>query len=46
MVVILHPEPVPLLNVQWPHQSPTLMLTSSLLFLGAGSDARLNLCPL
>lgn len=25
MVVIPHPEPVPLLTVQWPHQSPTLL---------------------
>lgn len=38
MVVILRPEPVPLLNVQWPHQSPTLMLASSLSFLGAGNN--------
>lgn len=29
MIVILHPEPVPLLIVQRPHQSPTLMLASS-----------------
>ena len=48
MVVIPHPEPVPLLTVQWPHQSPTLLPASFLSIPWCWqphSDARLNLSP-